>query len=341
MPDHRGMHRLPPPSDFITVRGVVKDSAGGVIPGVDVTCISADGAVGRETVSDDQGRFSLLDLPFGPYTISAFMRGFKQTRIEMEPKGGPLVSLPVTLRVGPHDEVVRDHFPARATSLDLAITLLSLEWTDGFVPIAVLRSDQGSRVLTSYLSSHMEPYEKEEQWYADLERSRSFYQTLLDLPSGPQRLIPHLEDFAKRAGSIENYLFLSELPVEEQAPGLAAYLDLFVIGIWRHLEGLPQLDFPREPPSGDVSEHLRNLLRMNASGVKELKELGAFEPLHLEDVRPFIQARLGMHLVHRERRAPLPDDSRRLLITIPVGAFLIYLDPDSASLDVESLFVID
>src|SRR5262249_30126137 len=60
-----------------TLYGVVHDSSGAVLPGVNVT-VTHDGTnVVREAVSDERGEFVLPALPAGPYAIKIELAGFK------------------------------------------------------------------------------------------------------------------------------------------------------------------------------------------------------------------------------------------------------------------------
>ncbi len=58
------------------IRGVVFDSSGGVLPGVDIEIRNADTNFVRELVSDPGGRFVALQLPPGRYTATFKLSGF-------------------------------------------------------------------------------------------------------------------------------------------------------------------------------------------------------------------------------------------------------------------------
>ena len=60
-----------------TIRGVVKDSEGGVLPGVTVTATSPSMATPITAVSTTDGTYRLLNLPPGEYTITAELPGFR------------------------------------------------------------------------------------------------------------------------------------------------------------------------------------------------------------------------------------------------------------------------
>ena len=74
-----------------TISGTAEDQSGGVLPGAEITASNLDTGAARTAITDDQGRYSLLELPLGDYEIQAQMVGF-QTEIR---RG-------ITLTVGRH-----------------------------------------------------------------------------------------------------------------------------------------------------------------------------------------------------------------------------------------------
>ncbi len=60
-----------------TITGTVTDSSGAAIPGADVTAKNTATGVARKTLSDGQGRYSLLDLAIGDYDVQATKMGFQ------------------------------------------------------------------------------------------------------------------------------------------------------------------------------------------------------------------------------------------------------------------------
>lgn len=57
--------------------GVVRDSGGAVVPGATITIANAVQAESRSTITDDQGRFEVRDLPQSSYTVTATYAGFE------------------------------------------------------------------------------------------------------------------------------------------------------------------------------------------------------------------------------------------------------------------------
>ena len=60
-----------------TLYGVVQDSSGAILPGVNVVVTHQGTNLMRETVSDPRGEFALPALPAGPYAIKIELAGFK------------------------------------------------------------------------------------------------------------------------------------------------------------------------------------------------------------------------------------------------------------------------
>ncbi|MBI4446981.1 MAG: TonB-dependent receptor [Acidobacteria bacterium] len=62
-----------------TMLGVVKDSTGGVLPGVSVTAKNIETGIARTAITDDGGRYRIPELSVGAYEIQAELSGFQTT----------------------------------------------------------------------------------------------------------------------------------------------------------------------------------------------------------------------------------------------------------------------
>ena len=88
------------PATVGSITGIVQDESGNVIPGVTVTAVGLTGRV--SAVSDPQGTYTLSSVPPGTYAVSAFLRGFPETRFtEIEVRSGATTRLGFTLRLQP------------------------------------------------------------------------------------------------------------------------------------------------------------------------------------------------------------------------------------------------
>jgi hypothetical protein len=83
------------------VSGVVKDSSGGVLPGVEVTIVKTDTGVARTVVTAGDGSYVFPNLPVGPYQLKVVLQGFNtyvQEGITLQVNTNPTID--VTLSVG-------------------------------------------------------------------------------------------------------------------------------------------------------------------------------------------------------------------------------------------------
>ena len=76
-------------TDSGEISGVVRDTQGGVLPGVTIVAEHLDSGTRIERVTDGEGRYFLASLRTGPYTLTAELPGFRRT-----------IRSSVTLRLG-------------------------------------------------------------------------------------------------------------------------------------------------------------------------------------------------------------------------------------------------
>jgi len=129
------------------VTGTVRDDSGGVLPGVTVR-LSGD----REyrTVTDQSGRFRIVDVAPGSFTIETTLSGFESDTSRITLQSGANVDVPLTIRVrrskpGRAFEDVARRIAAEAGdgavqcgshSLSSAKTSITLEQLEAFVSCA-------------------------------------------------------------------------------------------------------------------------------------------------------------------------------------------------------------
>jgi hypothetical protein len=90
-----------------TILGQVRDSSGGVLPGVAVTATSPAMPVGEMTaVTNENGEYRISPLPIGVYQVSYSLQGFGVKRHEVRLTTGFVAKIDVTLEVGSLDETI-------------------------------------------------------------------------------------------------------------------------------------------------------------------------------------------------------------------------------------------
>ena len=78
-----------------------------MLPGVDVTVTQTETGFSRSAVTDENGSYTLTNLPIGPYRLQAMLAGFRtyqQTGIVLQVGSSPVV--PVELGIGALSETV-------------------------------------------------------------------------------------------------------------------------------------------------------------------------------------------------------------------------------------------
>jgi hypothetical protein len=94
-------------AELATVTGVVTDSASAVMPGVKVTVRNTDTDISRTIVTNQDGYFTIPELPAGPYELTVEQAGFhtyRETGITLET--GQTLRTDVKLQVGSVTETV-------------------------------------------------------------------------------------------------------------------------------------------------------------------------------------------------------------------------------------------
>ena len=88
-----------------TVRGVVRDSSGAVMPGVTIT-ISRAGTKDRTGVTNEKGEFVFVGVEPGRYEITAALSGFATVRVSAVVSTGGVSNLQLELHIGSLAETV-------------------------------------------------------------------------------------------------------------------------------------------------------------------------------------------------------------------------------------------
>src|SRR2546429_595349 len=90
-----------------SISGLVKDTSGAVLPGVEVTVTQTETGLKRSAVTNETGSYTLTNLPIGPYRFEASLPGFRtyaQTGIVLQVNDNPAIN--VILEVGQVAETV-------------------------------------------------------------------------------------------------------------------------------------------------------------------------------------------------------------------------------------------
>src|SRR5215470_15462332 len=89
------------------INGSVKDQSEALLPGVEVKVTHTETGYIRTVVTDETGRYTIPNLPVGPYKLEASLPGFRtyvQTGIVLQVNSNP--TIPVVLAVGQVSETI-------------------------------------------------------------------------------------------------------------------------------------------------------------------------------------------------------------------------------------------
>jgi hypothetical protein len=117
---------LPAPAQTAlgTLRGVVLDQQGGVLPGVTISIRQIDTNTLQTTQSADGGRYFLPNLRPGPYEVIAELSGFAATKEQLELRVGQDLTVNFTMKVGGLAE--RVDVVARSVTVETQSTLATV-----------------------------------------------------------------------------------------------------------------------------------------------------------------------------------------------------------------------
>jgi beta-lactamase regulating signal transducer with metallopeptidase domain len=90
---------------FAAISGRIDDPSGAALPGVVVTATDRDRQARREVVTDGAGRFEIVGVPQGRYTLRADLPGFESFSQQLTVNGGD-VERDITLSVGTLQETI-------------------------------------------------------------------------------------------------------------------------------------------------------------------------------------------------------------------------------------------
>ena len=99
------------------IAGTISDQNGGALPGVTVTVTSSATGAARTAVTDEQGRYTITNLPPGTYTVAAELSGFGASKQDVSVGLGDRKTVDATLQVAGLTESVT--VAAQASTMDL------------------------------------------------------------------------------------------------------------------------------------------------------------------------------------------------------------------------------
>ena len=104
-----------------SIVGNVKDSQGAVIPGATVTIVNKETNLTRDTTTDAEGSYSLVNVLAGPYDVKISLTGFREAvRSNVPVSIGQISRVDLTLEVGALTETVTVQSAAELLQTDKA-----------------------------------------------------------------------------------------------------------------------------------------------------------------------------------------------------------------------------
>ena len=88
------------------IRGVVRDSAGAVLPGTRIDLSGAGTPGGRSAITDTNGQFAFAGVAPGRYTVTAALAGFTTASVKADVQAGATLELSLSLAVASLAETV-------------------------------------------------------------------------------------------------------------------------------------------------------------------------------------------------------------------------------------------
>jgi len=106
--------------DSATISGVVQDTTGAILPGVDVTLTNVGTKIARQAVTNAAGLYTFPNVPVGEYQVTAMLSGFKPiTKSGVQVNAGLNIRVDVALEVGALSETIQ--VQAATTLVDTSV----------------------------------------------------------------------------------------------------------------------------------------------------------------------------------------------------------------------------
>ena len=141
--------------DSAQVSGIIRDTTGGVLPGVDVTLTAAGTGLERRAVTNEAGLYTFPNVPVGGYRITATLAGFRPvTNTGVALTAGVNIRVDIQLSLGAVSETI---LVVAATALvDTAVigrTLRAEEIAE--TPLSGRRASQVAQLAPGVIGGNM------------------------------------------------------------------------------------------------------------------------------------------------------------------------------------------
>ncbi len=142
-----------------TIRGIVTDEQGGVLPGVAVTATSPTVAGVFTATSDDTGFYRLIDLPPGEYLLAAELMGFaKLERPGVVVRAGLNLALDIGMKLGTLSETVEVKLDTPMLEVSSPVQAVNIEGElQRALPTASRRDYTDFLEMTPGMNSYVSP----------------------------------------------------------------------------------------------------------------------------------------------------------------------------------------
>ncbi len=141
--------------DSATISGVVQDTTGAILPGVDVTLTNVGTKIARQTVTNEAGLYTFPTVPVGEYQVTAMLSGFKPiTKAGVQVNAGVNIRVDVALEVGALSETIQ--VQAATTLVDTSVigrTMRAEQIAD--TPLSGRRASQVAQLAPGVVGGNM------------------------------------------------------------------------------------------------------------------------------------------------------------------------------------------
>ena len=141
--------------DSATISGVVQDTTGAILPGVDVTLTNVGTKIARQAVTNEAGLYTFPNVPVGEYQVTAMLSGFKPiTKSGVQVNAGVNIRVDVALEVGALSETIQ--VQAATTLVDTSVigrTVRAEQIAD--TPLSGRRASQVAQLAPGVVGGNM------------------------------------------------------------------------------------------------------------------------------------------------------------------------------------------